>query len=271
MASARYIYAIVRSGSSHLPHTLTGLNGESLTLIQWQALAAVTSMTADSRVQPRAALLVRHAAVVEVICQYMPALPVRFGAVLPNATAVASMLEERYDLLLADLTRIGGKQELGVTVLWDSAENSSAETLTDTDTSYRHIAGIEYHHADEQGQGTRYLLARKEAYQHDQATRERAQAVIADLEKSLGPYVCESRCEIHMRPRINIRAAYLLAPEMVFRARDTLARYQEQRQDLRLLVTGPWPPYSFISAPGEPGPETVERLVHGDGSVLGAL
>src|SRR5690242_17864258 len=221
VASACYIYAIVRSGASHLPHNLTGLNGEPLRLVPWQALAAVTSMVVESRVQPRAALLVRHAAVVEAICQCMPALPVRFGTVLANAAAVAQVLEERYNVLRADLARIGDKQEIGVTVLWDGAGDATDEYSTDTrDRDTASSAGIEYPSAEGQGRGTRYLLARKEAYQHDRTTREEAQAVIFDLDNCLRSYVCESRCEIHVRPRMNVRATFLLAPEMVVQVRN---------------------------------------------------
>lgn len=248
MASACYVYAIVRSEASPLPHNLTGLNGEPLTLVPWEAIAAVTSMTVDSSVQPRAARLVRHAAVVEMICQCMPALPARFGTVLPNAVAVVHALEERYDLLRADLTRIGDKQEIGVTVLWDGAEDSTEENLTDTNVGG--TASMEYGSAEERGRGTRYLLARKEAYRHDQMTRERAQALTADLDMRLKSYVYESRREIQTRPQFNVRATYLLAPEMVPRVRNALALYQEEHRALRLLVTGPWPPYSFISSPG---------------------
>lgn len=248
MASACYVYAIVRSEASPLPHSLTGLNGEPLTLVPWKAIAAVTSMMADSSVQPRAALLVRHAAVVEMICQCMPALPARFGMVLPNAVAVVHALEERYDLLRADLTRIGGKQEIAVTVLWEGAEDSIEENLTDT--SVRDTASMEYGSAEEQGRGRRYLLARKEVYQHDQTIREKAQALTADLDMSLKSYAYEGRCEIQTRPQLNVRATYLLAPEMVPRVRNALALYQEEHRALRLLVTGPWPPYSFISSPG---------------------
>lgn len=264
MASACYVYAIVRRGdTTHLPHNLTGLKGEPLTIVPWQALAAVISTTEESRIQPRAILLMRHEVVVEVICQIMPALPVRFGTVLPNATAVAHALEERYELLLSDLARIGGKQEIGVTVILDSMEDYVEESHVDA--AYKNVAGRSYFSAEEQGQGTRYLMARKEAYQRQQATLDKAQTVVTDLDAILRPCAYQSRYTIHAKPRIIVRATYLLAPEMSVKAHDALALFQDQHSTLRLLVTGPWPPYSFVGFVGEREPVVEERSIIYDG------
>lgn len=254
MASSRYVYAIV-GGTASLPGDLTGLQDEHLAKVPWRALAAVTSTIAESRVGPDAPLLMRHAAVVEAICQLMPALPVRFGTILPNAAAVMQSLEQHYDTLLADLRRIGDKQEMGVTVLWESAEQH-------TDTNHEHIEQTENradHSAGEESRGTRYLLARREAYRHDQAARERAQAIAAELDARVGPHVHASRYTIRTAPYVGLHAAYLLDRDAFIGASNVLAAYQDSHGALRLLITGPWPPYSFVNSPNGP----VERQTSG--------
>ena len=271
MASACYVYAIVDRAAATLPHSLTGINGEPLMLATWQALAAVTSATGEAKIAPRAALLVRHQAVVEVLCQITPTLPVRFGTVLPDVTSVVKALEDHNDTFVADLKRIGGKQEIAVTVLWDTPENSIQGNSNDTnDLDDTNHAGMDHVFAEEKGRGTRYLLTRKEAYQRYQGAHEKAQAVITDLNTILRPYVCESRYTFSSKPKPSVRAAYLLAPEMLVRLRTALARYQAQRRAIQLLVTGPWPPYSFVSIPNGPMSGAEERAMRDDGAPLGA-
>lgn len=244
MASDRcYVYAIV-DRSATLPHNLTGIKGEPLTLVSYRKLAAVISATSESRVQPRAALLVRHAAVIETICQIMRALPVRFGTVLPDAAAVNQSLAERYDTLLADLNRVGDKQEVGVTIFWESAEDSPD---TNGAPHREHMANPSS--AEVEGRGTRYLLKRREVYQQDQAERDQAQAIIAELDSNLGPLVYESRYSLRTTPRVSVHAAYLAYPEGLTQVRNALASYQATHHNThRLIITGPWPPYSFVSA-----------------------
>ncbi|HEV8190254.1 MAG TPA: GvpL/GvpF family gas vesicle protein [Ktedonobacterales bacterium] len=240
MASACYVYAIV-DRTATLPPDLTGLNGEPLSLVPWQELAAVVSGSVQSSIRPSADALTRHEAVVEALCNAMRSLPVRFGTLLPNDAGVAQALAGRYETLLSDLVRIGGNVELGLTVLWGSRgiqdDVDDGQLARDAD------------HVEGQGRGTRYLLARREAYRRERAIHTTAQTVASELDRRLRPHVRESQYRVDTLPGLAVRAAYLVDRDMLAGARTALMECRRAYGELRFLVTGPWPPYSFVSPP----------------------
>ena len=78
------------------------------------------------------------------------------------------------------------------------------------------------------------------------ALAERARAFARELVDTLGDLTLERRVSLMPKPLVAVRATYLLDPGAVapFRARfDALRR---ARGAMRVLLTGPWPPYSFV-------------------------
>src|SRR5215216_7418649 len=118
MASRCYVYAILER-EMRLPTELVGFGDARLLSVPWRSLAAATSTLDSGELRPTAEHVLQHETVVEGLRQVGPALPVRFGTVLPDADAVARALAERYEVLARDLARLGDKVELGLSVLWD--------------------------------------------------------------------------------------------------------------------------------------------------------
>lgn len=240
MASAYYVYAIV-ARTVTLPPELAGLNGEPLSLVPWQALASVVGVSTELSTRPTADMLLRHEAVVERLHDAMPALPVRFGTILPSDAAVTQALAECYEVLLSDLERVGDKVELGLTVLWGS------DVPDDSDGDSQAARTAIY--SESQGRGERYLLARRKAYRRERTMRTTAQVVASELDRRLRQHVRESRYIVDTLPGLALRAAYLVDRDMFTAARATLMECRSSYPALRFLITGPWPPYSFVSPP----------------------
>ena len=51
-------------------------------------------------------------------------------------------------------------------------------------------------------------------------------------------------------PRVALRSASLLDPAVVTAFQETFELVRRERSELRLVLTGPWPPYSFVGATG---------------------
>jgi hypothetical protein len=67
-----------------------------------------------------------------------------------------------------------------------------------------------------------------------------------DLDQILGGYALERRTTLLPTPRIAVRIAFLLNPDEVgpfHKAFETLRRV---RSEMRVVLTGPWPPYTFV-------------------------
>jgi hypothetical protein len=236
--SAHCVYAIVRREA-----TLAGAQGgiSELEMVPWKELAAVTIRVAPDGVPTTMEALLHHEVVVEAVRRQAPALPVRFGTVFRDTTALASALAERYEVLSADLDRLGDKVELSVTALWPPAgddiirgweEVDAPENLTD---------------------GARYLQARIAQFRQEEAQRWHARLIAEKLDARLGEHAIERGHSLRPTPHAAVRMTYLLNPSalVAFRAAFDVLRHQEQ--EVRLLLTGPWPPYSFVTGTETPG------------------
>jgi hypothetical protein len=235
MSAGTYIYAIVAHDRA-LPAGLTGCGDSTLAMVVKGSLAAVTGPLPPSGLQRTTENVLRHGAIVEALHQQGPTLPVRFGTVVPNDVAVARALAEREAELSADLARLGDKVEFGLTALWDRPIADHAGDSEDSGADDR----------TERGPGTRYLRARLAVARREDARRELARSIAREIDAALAPQVLDRRCSLAPTDRLAIRAAYLIEPSRFEGCRRAIDDVRRRHPDLRVLVSGPWPPYSFV-------------------------
>lgn len=240
-----YVYAIVER-ECHPPAEWRGLAEAPLSTVGYRSLAAVVSTIAAPPCRDTATLL-RHEALVEALGVHHRALPVRFGTVFSDADGVAASLSERYESLVADLERIGGKVELGLFALWRAPPEPASDTAS---------------RAPSDGEGARYLHARRCAYSRAEAGKAAARKLARDVELAVGDYTFDRRITVMNEGRLALRAAYLVAPADVAVIRDTVDDLRGRRPDVAIVLSGPWPPYSFVSGPPGMDVEAFERIAH---------
>jgi Gas vesicle synthesis protein GvpL/GvpF len=247
MTEGCYVYAIQRR-SSTLPAGLAGLDNRPLTTVDHEDLEAVTSGIQHDTFRPTAENVMRHEAVVEAVRRTVPAIPVRFGTVLPDAEAVRDALAANYPTLYGDVERLGDKVEMGLSVLWEPPTSMQTE-----DTAERDEPG-------EHGTGTRYLRSRFSEYRHTTGLRDRARQVADDVDRVLAGHWLDQRRSILPTPRLVVRVAYLMHPSSLSGFRDAFGELHSKFGDLRFLLSGPWPPYSFITSETT-GVSALDRLM----------
>jgi Gas vesicle synthesis protein GvpL/GvpF len=142
-------------------------------------------------------------------------LPVRYGTRLEDEAAVARVLAERRGELVEALQRVRGSVELSVRVL----EPESATSEPDEPTS-----------------GADYLR-----------TRVRHAEVANDVHAALEPLARAGKQNAGRATGELLRAAYLVDRDGVGKFAERVGDLQKSNPQLRLLCTGPWPPYSFTS------------------------
>jgi hypothetical protein len=177
--------------------------------------------------------MLHHEAVVEAVRSVSPAIPVRFGTLMHDRAAVASALATRYATLVNDLECLGDKVEMGLTVLWREPAVANA--------------GRQDEASRLQPPGTRYLQRKFSQYQHDALLRDRAEQLARELDSELAPLALETRSSVLPTRRLVMRAAYLVHPSHVKPFEGAFGEIRGKRPDLRFLLTGPWPPYSFVT------------------------
>lgn len=244
MSSACYVYAIVGRDAPLPP----AVDAAGLTMVPWRALAAVARPIANDGAPLTTEAVLHHEAVVEAVRRLGPALPVRFGTVFRDAASVASALAEHYEPLAADLGRLGDKVELSLSALWAAPPSGDAVVR-----GAPHVTASAAPHLAGPGAGARYLRARAAELRRDEALKERARAVASALEEALGALALDRRVRLLPTPRIAVRAAYLLEPVAVDAFRAAVEVVRGMRGETRMLLTGPWPPYSFVTRPASEG------------------
>jgi hypothetical protein len=220
------VYCILPAGTAP-PHGLTGIDGASVRALNAGPLSCWTS-THEAAPQVSAESVAAHNGVVQAAMD-SPATPVplRFGQWFAADAEAASRIAEDATRWSALLRQVDGCIEYGVHI-------AAAETARDVQ-------------ARPATTGTDYMaaLARRQA---DAAERRRqGEALCSWMLARAAPLVRESRTEraagagelatmAHLIERRNAEAYHLMMSDV-----------RAERPDLRIAVSGPWPPYSFVS------------------------
>lgn len=245
MAERVYVYAVA-AADIRLPENLSGFSGPLYT-IPCGELAAVVSQipVADATERGGGSIpaassenLLRHEEIVEAVRAGAPALPARFGTALADSDEVTRALARHHGALRDDLLRIGDKVEMGVSVLWHSADAPAEATADDADSGERRGAD---------SPGAAYLRARQVEYRQAEATRERAQALAREVDIALRPLAIEARRLLSPSNRLALRDQYLLERERIEAFERAFDELRRLHHEARFLLSGPWPPYSFVT------------------------
>jgi hypothetical protein len=170
----------------------------------------LTALCAPARQREMTAeVLWEHEAVVESLMEERDLLPMRFGTLVEDDEAAIRALVERREELRKGLDRVRGAVELAV-----RAEASSPGDLAPTGTS-----------------GAEYIRAKAHRTEAARLLHEPLAFLARESVIQAGPEL--------------LRAAYLVDREAVDGFVGLVRRLQETHDGLRILCTGPWPPYSF--------------------------
>ena len=156
-----------------------------------------------------AEVLWRHEEVVESLMEERDLLPMRFGTLVEDDEAAVQALDERREELKASLDRVRGAVELAV----------RAEAVPGREDTPGGASGAEYMRAKAHRTEAAELL-------HEPLAFLARESIVRP-----GPEV--------------LRAAYLVDREAVDAFVGLVKRLQATHDGLRVLCTGPWPPYSF--------------------------
>jgi hypothetical protein len=178
-------------------------------------LAVVYGPTAEDDVSAEA--LWRHEDIVEALMDRRDVLPFRYGTRCEDEGAAARAVAEREEELSAALDRVRGAVELSVRAV-------TTETTQEPP-------------GDESAAA--YVAAKA-------AAAATARAVVEAVHEPLRALARASQHKPSGALSEPLRAAYLVDRPRVDGFAAEVALLQARHPDLRLLCTGPWPPYSFV-------------------------
>ena len=213
-----------------------GVGGPPVFLVEHKGLSAVLSELPPSDSPPGISEILAYEQVVEFFHRQRTVIPMRYGCRPQTASEAIRLLEEHYSEYEVLLRKLEGSVEMGIQVLsanlGDQADPNgsgvAAESL---------LPGLS---------GTDYLAAKRLHYLSiDRGTRQQSRLVQTLCSMLEGLYADH---KIEARPLANgrLQSIYFLVP------RDAIASFRQtaqeifKKQNAKLLLSGPWPPYNFV-------------------------
>jgi len=185
----------------------------------------------DRAPRPEQVEVLRLGEVVQRVARNGPVLPVRFGTVVEDLAALEALARDR---------EVGWDHRLDVV-------SGHVEMVV-------HAAGppsVPPSSGGSPASGRDYLMARAAVRRHDEELR-------AGLARAVQEVARETR---ELRGRDEVRLACLVPSGAEDGLRRAVQQWCDERPDREVLVTGPWPPFSFTESATGSGAEGREVLV----------
>jgi hypothetical protein len=166
----------------------------------------------------------------------MTPIPLRFGQWVSDEATAGSMLMTSHEKWVARLQLFRGAAEYGIRIFEPGREASAPDAPDAPDAADAA--------AKAGGSGTAYMNALARRVGGEKRAAEAAQAVLQDATAGI---VLAERSDPLRTPHGVLTVAHLLhrRDEDVYRA--ALDQARARLPGLRLLSSGPWPPYSFVT------------------------
>jgi hypothetical protein len=215
-----YLYAFSESPTT-LPQEV-GLENAPLALESLDGIEAIVSTFDAAETRPSEENVLAHARVIDQLAvQNEAVVPARFGRAFDDSDSLRAAVQERESDLREALARVRGCVELGLRVL-EPVQDPAPTPAT----------------------GHEYMLDRLGRSRRDESAAEEVHAPLAALAR-------EATRSVRATPQLLLSAAYLVPRSDVDRFRDAVRLQQERRPDLSFVCTGPWAPFSFVTAGGD--------------------
>lgn len=201
-----------------LPPERRESNPEGTRRVDVGGLTAWASELDETTAFGRDDLVHHHRLVSDIFARVDACLPARFPSWLDEA-----QLRTRQADLRARLERIKGCCELAITGTWPTSHDETRDA-TKIDS------------------GRAYLAQRQRVFATSDSRLARASALADELERSVGAVIVDARRQLCPSSNVAFSLALLIQRASVEEALSRMARGAE---DVRILVNGPWPPYTF--------------------------
>jgi hypothetical protein len=234
------LYCIFRAPLPAALEIPEGVGGYRVFSANYNGLSAALSQLAEPDSPPDAAKLLGYEAVVESFYRHLTVIPMRYGCRVGCPHEAAILLRENQDAYDALLRELEGLAEMGVQVLLDKP---IAEAETDR-------PGIppEWFPPRSSGSGAAYLNAKRQNYLGAQRATMAQRALVENLCDSLQGSFVRHKVEFPSSRRNRLLSLYFLVPRDSVESFRRAARHFPAPQSVKLLFSGPWPPYNFVDA-----------------------
>ena len=225
-----YVYCLAE-GVQRLNKTPLGVSNAPVRIVEFdEDLSALVSVYRSDDFQVSRKNALAHHEVVRSITEQTTPLPARFGTVV-TIEQLRNYVSKHQQAIKAKLAHVRGGVEMNVRMI---------QTIAAADTSK-----VPENPA---GPGTAFLLEKRRELHRDEAGAAQKGQLSAWLRGKLGYLIKEEKISISPSETLILaRADHLISRADVQEYRTKMAAAVEERPEIRFMVSGPWPPYSFAN------------------------
>jgi hypothetical protein len=260
----RYLlYCILRNRGTQSLRGLLGADSQPVFLVSNNGLTAVVSKINRVDTTPRISGILAYKEVIESLHRsptVRGVIPMRYGCTLDDKTQIYRLLEKNRSHYTALLKELEGCVEMGVLILIADCRlptDDSKTSIHQLETRNSKLETRNFQFANRQSTidnpGKAYLAARKAHYLQEEKFSKQMVHVVERYRSLFSGLFVKCKTEV---PSIDsfqsaigsrqVLSMYFLVP------RDSLERFREvfrkidSTETVKLLLSGPWPPYNFV-------------------------
>jgi hypothetical protein len=237
----KYVYCIIKS-AREIAFGPIGLGSDPAHVhtVQFRDIAAVISDTPMVVPDPTRDNVLAHQRVNEMVMQHHTVIPMSFGTVFKTDHDIQELLRSAYDAFSDVLTKMQGKVEFGLKVLWDREQ-----IIREIENDEEDIRRLKNEISSQKG--STYFARMQYGRLIDDALQTKSEQYVSEIFQALRDVSVASRSNKPIGDRVIMNAAFLVArdaeADFDARVRDIGQRYDT----LTFKYSGPWPPYNFVN------------------------
>ena len=232
------LYSIFRGPLPPALELPAGVAGQPVEVVEHQGLGAALSELAQTGAPPQLPWILAYGTVVEFLFRHLTVIPLRYGAMAGDRREVLALLERHQAEYAALLAELDGMAEMGVEVLSEDCVGGATTAA---------IAPARP--PDSAPSGASYLSGKKLYYRCADRIVERDSELVEEISASVAGLFVRRKVERPSRDRL--LRLYFLVPRPAVECFRRTSRQGSRNQPVKLLLSGPWPPYNFVD--GNPG------------------
>ena len=231
------LYCIFRGPLPAALETPEGVGGQRVFTANHDGLGATLSALAEPEPPPDTSRLLAYERVAESFYRCLTVIPMRYGCQVRCPYEATVLLEENHDTYGALLHELEGLAEMGIQVLLRTPEAA-------TESNPSPLAPTSFPLSCDSGAA--YLAAKRQRYLNlDRAGREQRK-LVKELCDSLSGSFVRHKVEFPSSRRSRLLSLYFLVPRDSVGGFQRAARRLHRTDSIKLLLSGPWPPYNFV-------------------------
>lgn len=222
---------------------MKGISGANLYAVSIDEISAVVSdiKRADFIADKKNAI--EYAGVIENMAQQFTLLPMRFGSIMNSTEIISNMLEKNYSGFQKNLQKVENKSEFGLKIFCDTGKLKAELNLKSEETSETSQNPVT---ENKNSVFKEYINQKLKAHRLEETLMGYIDSVIAEFNGFLIELNAEKKIKKMTTATTIIDAVFLIEKDKKAKLVRAIEDMQGKYSELNFILTGPWPPYSFV-------------------------